>query len=86
MLPVCRIISWFPYRIQTFGLFIHSKQVSSSNSFSPPVSVVVYPQGRKRFVTGFDRYRMVADLPAVKQTDKPRKQEIKSTDTRRVTD
>lgn len=33
--------------------------------------VCVDPQGSKRLVTGFDRYNMVANLPAVKQTDKP---------------
>ena len=39
------------------------------------VWVCVYPQGTKRFVTGFDRYGMVADLPAVKQKDKLRKRD-----------
>lgn len=41
-----------------------------------------YPGGR----TGFDGYLMVGDLSAVKQTDTPKKHEIKSITMERVTD
>ncbi|CAB1421206.1 unnamed protein product [Pleuronectes platessa] len=56
----------------------------------PPTSKMQAFGGRKRRVTGFDRYGMVADLSAVKHTEELKKPEIKrpkikSADARRVT-
>lgn len=55
------------------------------------VGVCLYLQNREMAVTGFDRHVMGAAVSAVKQTDKPKKPEIKKTkikeaDGRRATD